>query len=157
MSQMKFGCSLLLLFLTSLVQAQHSLGVPVSLEHAIKEYAPEWDLIFVSIRKSKEENNTYFRWKHEDKEVAVFVNEYESIDEARITPGSLATEAPRKQEKTKDLGDEAYILGQASYGARTVNVIFRKGKVRVDVEAPSIDVAQLFAKHLADALPAGKE
>jgi hypothetical protein len=155
MKQMKLGCSLSLLLLTSLVQAQHSLAVPVSLEHAIKERAPEWNLIFVSIRKSKEENNTHFRWKHEDQEVGVFVNEYESIE--RITPNSLLTQAFRKQEKIKGIGDEAYLLGPASYGARRVNVIFRKGKVHVDVEAPSIDVAQLFAKHLADALPAVKE
>jgi hypothetical protein len=157
MKQMNLGCSLLLLLLTSLVQAQHTLAVPVSLEHAIKEHAPEWNLIFVSIRKSKEENNTHFRWKHEDREVGVFVNEYESIEESRITPNSLLTQAPRKQEKIEGIGDEAYLLGPASYGARRVNVIFRKGKLHVDVEAPSIDVAQLFAKHLADALPTAKE
>jgi hypothetical protein len=126
------------------------------LEHAIKKSEPEWALVFVSIRKSREENNTYFRWKRENQEIAAFVNEHESIVKTGITPNSVLTEAYRKLEAIKGIGDEAYLLGPADYGARRVNVIFSKGKVRVDVEAPSEDIARRFAKHLADALPATK-
>ena len=149
---MKTLCLLLLLFLMAPVQAQHSLSVPNALERAVKDNASEWTLIFVHIRKTSEEDNTYFRWKRDGQEVAVFVSEYRSIDEARITPESLVTAAPRRQAKVENVGDEAYLLSQSPYGAPRFDVIFRKGKVRVSVEAASADVARRFAKHLADAL-----
>lgn len=156
MKRIKLGLPFFLLLLTSLAQAQHSLTIPIVLEHAIKKSEPEWALVFVSIRKSREENNTYFRWKRENQEIAAFVNEYESIVKTGITPNSVLTEAHRKLEAIRGIGDEAYLLGPADYGARRVNVIFSKGKVRVDVEAPSEEFARRFAKHLADALPVTK-
>ena len=94
---MKTGYVLLLLILMSPVHAQHSLFVPIIIERAVKESAPEWTLIFVAVRKTAEENNTNFRWKRENQEIAIFVNEYASKEEARITPASLVTAAPRKR------------------------------------------------------------
>jgi hypothetical protein len=148
---MKAGC--LVLLLVSLAQAQHSLSVPFALEHAVKENLPGWTLISVHIRKTKEENNANFRWKREDKEVSIFVNEYNSTDEARITPQSLITAAPRRQERIQNIGDEAYIVSPSAYGDPRFDVIFRKGKVRVSVEAASADITERFAKHIADAIP----
>jgi hypothetical protein len=150
---MKSGCLILLLLLTAPVQAQHSLSVPLSLERAVNENSPEWKLIVVNVRKTRAENNTSFRWKREDQEVAVFVNEYDSVEETHITPQSLLTQAARKQERIRDLGDEAYLLSAAQYGTPRFDIIFRKGKVRADVEAPSAALAEQFAKQLAAALP----
>ena len=148
---MKAGC--LVLLLISLAQAQHSLSVPFLLERAIKENIPEWTLISVHIRKTKEENNANFRWKREDQEVAIFVNEYNSTDEARITAQSLLTAAPRRQARIQNIGDEAYLMSPSTYGEPRFDLIFRKGKVRISVEAASADIAQGFAKDIADAIP----
>lgn len=150
---MKTGYVLLLLILMSPVHAQHSLSVPIIIECAVKENAPEWSLIFVAVRKTTEEDSTNFRWKRENEEIAIFVNEYGSTEEARITPASLVTAAPRKQAKLEHVGDEAYLISQSSYGPPRFDVVFRKGKVRVSVEAASADVAQRMAKHIADDLP----
>jgi len=150
---MKTGYILLLLILMSPAQAQHSLSIPIVLERAVKDNAPEWTLIFVHVRKTEEENNTSFRWRREGQEIAIFASEHRSTEEARITPESLITAAPRKQAKVENVGDEAYLISQSPYGAPRFDVIFRKGKVRVSVEAASADVAQRLAKYLADALP----
>lgn len=144
---------LMLLTLMSPVQAQHSLFVPISIERAVRENAPEWTLIFVDVRKTTEENSTNFRWKRENQEVAVFVSEHRSTEEARITPESLVTAAPRRQTKVEHVGDEAYLISPSPYGHPRFDVIFRRGKVRVSVEAASADVAKRMAKHIADALP----
>jgi hypothetical protein len=148
---MKAGC--LLLLLISLAHAQHSLSVPFVLERAVKENIPEWTLISVHIRKTKEENNANFRWRREDQEVTIFVNEYNSTDEARITPQSLLTAATRGQARIQNIGDEAYLISPSAYADPRFDVIFRKGKVRISVEAASADIAERFAKHVADALP----
>lgn len=148
---MKAGC--LVLLLISLTQAQHSLSVPFVLERAVKENIPEWTLISVHVRKTNEENNANFRWKREDQEVSIFVNEYNSTDDVRITPLSLITAAPRRQASIQNIGDEAYLISPSEYGNPKFDVVFTKGKVRVSVEAASADIAQRFAKHIADAIP----
>lgn len=150
---MKAAC--LVLILASLAQAQHSLSVPFVLEDAIKKNIPEWTLTSVLIRKTKEENNANFRWKGEGQEVAIVLNEYQSTDEARITPGSLMTAAPRIQTEIQNIGDEAYLVSPSTYGEPRFDVVFRKGTVRISVEAASADIAQRFAKLIADALPQG--
>lgn len=150
---MKTVYLLLLLSFMSSAQAQHTLSVPSVIERAVKDNAPEWGLIFVHIRKTEEENNTTFRWRHQGHEIAIIASEHGSTEEARITPESLITAAPRTQTKVENVGDEAYLISQSPYGAPRFDVVFRKGKVRVSVEADSADFAQRLAKHLADALP----
>jgi hypothetical protein len=153
MTQPRLVGLFLLLVLAASVPGQQSLNVSASLERAIKDHAPEWTLASLNVRKTKEENNTSFRWKHEDQEVAVFVNECDSVEQARVTLNSNPTQAPRKREEIKGIGDEAIMAGSAPYGNQRVDVIFRKGKVRIDVEAPSAELAQRFAAYLAAALP----
>jgi hypothetical protein len=138
--------------IAGLAHAQHSLTIPAKTESAIRRSEPGWELAFVSIRKTNEENYSYFRWKHAGDEIAVHVNEYDSL--IRITRESMATQAFRKTEQITGIGDEAFLLGPAHYGPKKFDIIFRKGKVRVDVEAPSEGLARQFAKHCARALPA---
>jgi hypothetical protein len=150
---MKAAC--LVLVLASLAQAQHSLSVPSVLEDAIKKNIPEWTLTSVLIRKTKEENNANFRWKGEGQEVAIVLNEYQSTDEARITPLALRKAAPRTQREMHNIGYEAYLVSPSAYGDPKFDVVFRKGTVRISVEAASADIAQRFAKLIADVLPPG--
>ena len=151
---MKPVCLLLLLFLMPLAQAQHSLSVPIVLEQAVSRNAPEWTLIFVHVRKTTEENHTNFRWKHETQEVAASLSENASTEQARITPESLITAAPRQQTRLENLGDEAYLISPSHYGPSRIDVVFRKGKVRVSIDAPTADLGLRFAQYIAAALPA---
>ncbi|HZI20170.1 MAG TPA: hypothetical protein VEY09_16415 [Pyrinomonadaceae bacterium] len=142
----------LLLLLTPLAWAQHSLSVPDRVERAIKEKEPSWNLVSVMVRKTKEENYSYFRLKYEEQEVGIHMNEYEVP--TQISPNSLLTAAPRERTLLKDIGDEAYLLSSSPYGrASRFDVVFRKGKVRISIEAGSAEVAKRIATYLADALP----
>ena len=136
------------------VQSQHSLTIPGQIERAIQKSEPGWRLTFVSVRKTRDENNSHFRWKRESQEITAFVNEYETNITTGINPGSVLTASYRRLDGIKGIGEEAYFLGPAEHGDRKVNIIFSKGRVRVDVEAPTEELARRFAQHLAKALPA---
>ena len=151
---MKPACLLLLLFVMPLAQAQHTLSVPIVLERAVSTNLPEWTLTFVSVRKTAEENNSNFRWTRERQDVAIALSENASAEQARITQTSLLTAAPRHQTKLENLGDEAYLISPSPYGPPRFDVVFRKGRVRVSIEAPSPDVGRRFAEYIAAALPA---
>lgn len=151
---MKSVCLLLALFLMRLAQSQHSLSVPTVLEQLVSRNAPEWTLIFVIVRKTAEENHTNFRWKHETQEVAISLSENASTQQARIAEESLITAAPRQKTRLENLGDEAYLISPSHHGTPRFDVVFRKGKVRVSIEASSADVGLRFAKYIAAALPA---
>lgn len=142
----------LLLALTPSARAQHSLSVPAAVERAVKEREPSWSLVSVMVRKTGEENYSYFRWKGEGQEVGVHVNEYE--EPARISPNSLLTAAPRERTLLKGVGDEAYMLSSSpGYPTPRFDVVFTKGKVRITVEAGTPEVAKRIAAYLSDALP----
>jgi hypothetical protein len=142
----------LLLLLTPSALAQQSLSISHLLECTIKEKEPTWNLVSVMARKNGEENYTYFRWKYDGQEIAVHVNEYE--EEAQIRTNSLLTAAPRERTRLKDIGDEAYLLSGSPYDRiPRFDVVFRKGKVRITIEAGSPEVAKRMARYLANALP----
>lgn len=156
MRPIKLAFLLIVLLAVVSAQSQHSLTIPARIERAIQKSEPEWRLIFVSVRKTGNENNSHFRWKRAAEEATVFVNEYESNATTGITPNSVLTASYRKLDAIKGIGDEAYLLGPAEHSPRKINIIFSKGRVRVDVEAPTEAVARQFAKHIARALPAAK-
>lgn len=153
---MKRASSLLVVFLfMTLAEAQLSLTIPATIESAVTKSEPTWKLVFVSIRKTGEENYSYFRWKRGADEIAIHVNEYQSALALRMPAGTATTEAFRKAEPVKGFGDEAYLLGPAQYLPKRFDIILRKGKVHVDIDAPSEELARQFAKHCARALPIG--
>ena len=140
-----------------LAQAQHTLATLQLIEQVAKDKEPTCSLAHRSITKNHEENYAYLIWKCDEQEVRVDVNEYDSEAEVRITPKSLLTANFRLATRLSGIGDEAFLLGEGSYAKGRFNVIFRKGKVRMDVTAPSADVAQRFAKHFAESLPAAQQ
>jgi hypothetical protein len=140
-----------------LAQAQHTLATLHLIERVAKDKEPRCNLAHISIRKNQEENYAYLIWKCDELEVRVDVNEYDSLEDVRITPKSLMTANFRLATRLSGIGDEAFFLGEGSYSKGRFNVIFRKGKVRMDVTAPSADVAQRFARHFADSLPATQQ
>jgi len=155
MTRLRTLCSIsMLLVFTSLTPAQVSLSIPNALERTIKRKEPSWSLIFVSVRKTKEEDNTDFVWASGAQRITIRVNEYAAAV-PRFTSTSFATEAARARTLLKDIGDEAYLLGPHAYTAAPVfDVVFRKGKVMISVEAGSAENAQRFAKDVAQVLPA---
>jgi hypothetical protein len=123
----------------------------------IKEKEPACKLTQVSVRKNQDEYYAYLIWKCGEQEVRVDINEYSSVKDTEIRPNVLMTADPRRATPLKNIGDEAFLLDEGSYSKGTFNVIFRKGKVRMDVTAASADMAQRFARLFADALPAAQQ
>ena len=147
-----FCLLIMFLFLSTPTHAQKSLSIPDALENAVKEKEPKWTLNSFMIRKNQEENYTYFRWRRGKQEIGVHVNEY--AENIKISETSLLTAAFRERIPLKDIGDEAYlIMNNPNYKPDMYAVVFRKGKVRVSIEADEEDIARRFARHLADALP----
>ena len=146
-----FYVTLLLLF-APLAWAQHSLSVPAMVERTIKEKEPSWNLVSVMVRKTNEENYSYFVWKYDEQEVGIRVNEYK--EQARFSPNSLLTAAPRERTLLKGIGDEAYLLSGSPYDkVPKFDVVFTKGKVIIGIQARSPEVAKRIAAYLADVLP----
>jgi hypothetical protein len=134
-------------------QAQHTLSTLSLIERVANEKEPTCKLAMIYIRKSQQEDYAYLTWRCGEQEVRVDVNEYDSIEEARITPNSLMTSDPRGVTQVRSIGDEAYLLGEGLYGKGKFNVIFRKGKVSMNVTAQSSDLALRFARHFAELRP----
>lgn len=148
-----------ILMLPALAQSQHSLSTACEIELVIANNEPAWNLSAVYVRKNNEDNNFTLRWRNGEQEVSVIVNEYQTPAEARVTPASLLTAAAREQRVLESTGDEAYLLGRVLTYETMVryNVIFRIGRIRLNVEASSSESAQQFAKYLADALRAAEQ
>ncbi len=154
MSKFYIICLLLLCFFlqSHSVQGQHTLATPSIFESVIKEKEPTCEQFSVFIRKNSEENYAYLIWKCGGQQVRVDVNEYDSVKDTEIIPNSLMTQDPREITRLKSIGDEAYLIGEGHYIKGIFNVIFRKGKVRVNVTAQSSTAVQHFAKLFADSL-----
>ena len=137
-----------------LAHGQHTLTNLHLIEDVIKEKEPDCKLTQVSVRKNQNESYAYLIWKCGEQEVRVDVNEYSSVKDTQIRPTSLMTADSRRATPLKNIGDEAFLLDEGSYSKGTFNVIFRKGRVTMNVTAASPDMAQQFARLFADALPA---
>lgn len=147
---------MILLVVLPLARAQHTLATLHLIERVAKEKEPMCKLSHISVRKNQEENYAYLIWRCDGQEVRVDVNEYDSVEDAKITSNSLTTADYRATTRLSGIGDEAFILGEGSYSKGRFNVIFRKGRVRMNVTAPSANMAQRFAKHFADSVPAAE-
>jgi len=137
------------LILTPFTQAQISLSIPDLIETAIKSKEPTWSL--VSVHARTKEGYAYSVWRHEAQQVGIHVNEYPE-EAPGITWTSLATAAPRERTELKDIGDEAYLIGSPNAHVPMFDVVFRKGKVLVHIEAGSAEMALHFAKLVAEVL-----
>ena len=152
------SCVLTLLLTASLPsQTQHTLETLHLIERGVKEKEPTCRLAHISVRKNQEENYAYLIWRCDEQDVRVDVNEYASVEEVKITPNSLITADARTITRLRGIGDEAFLLGEGHYSKGNFNLIFRKGKVLIDVTAPSAIMAQRFGTHLADSLPVAQE
>ena len=145
---------LLLLILAPVTPAQIGSSIPDLIETAIKSAEPTWSLVSVPVRTK--EGYAYFVWRHEAQQVGIHVNEYpEEVPE--ITWTSLVTAAPRGRTELKDIGDQAYLIGNSPYGGVPMfDVVFRKGKVLVHIEAGSAETALHFAKLVVEVLPTSR-
>jgi hypothetical protein len=108
----------------------------------------------------------YFMWGQEESWVSAHVYNHRSPEEATGTydwlygglglPRSGEAGPPQnfRAEETKlpSLGDDSYLLKGGS--GDSCQLVFRKGKAVVYVQAPSPDVAKEFAVHIAEELPA---
>ena len=150
-SRTLFFSLLLLLILSPFTQAQIIVSIPDLIETAIKLEEPTWSL--VSVHARTKEGYAYFVWRHEAQQVGIHVNEYPE-EVPGITWSSLATGAPRERTELKDIGDEAYLIGNSPYAhVPMFDVVFRKGKVLVHIEAGSAEMALHFAKLVVEVLP----
>lgn len=158
MFKLRIACLPLLCFfaLTNSVQAQHSLATLSLVERVVKEKEPTCRLVSVFVRKNQEEDSAFLNWKCDGQEVRVDVNEHGSVKDARC-PDLPMTADFRGCTALQGIGDEAHLLGEGSYMKGRFNVIFRKGKVRMDVTAQSSAAAQRFARFIADSLPASQQ
>ena len=79
----------------------------------------------------------------------------EAAELFKSRPGGWAGEKTRVrvlEESLTGIGDESHLIEFEVSGRRAV--VFRKGRVIVRVIASSREIAELFAIHIADAIPA---
>lgn len=140
------------------VLSQDNSALLAQIESSIVKTEPNWRLV----RKSRTRKGDYvgFDWKSGKSSVGIFVAFYRSTEEAadhfKNLPGFFEDGGLRMTilpTTIPNLGDENYMWKDCC-DKRFTGVDFRKGKVVVHVNAPSIEIAQRFASHVAAALTA---
>lgn len=149
---------LLALFIQQKALGQSNSALLAQIESSIIKKEPKWKLV----RKSQtmKGDHVSLDWKFRKSSVSIFVGFYKSTEDAakhfKNLPGFfedgglIMTVLPAT---IPDLGDENYTW-EDRYVKRFKGVDFRKGKVVVHVNGPSIEIAQRFASHVAEALAA---
>ena len=152
--------ALLVLALTSQqkVMSQGNSALLAQIESSIAKTEPKWKLV----RKPQTKKGDYvgFDWKSGKSSVSIFIAFYGTTDEAanglRNFP-SLFEEGGLRMTvlptTIPNLGDENYTWKDCC-DKRFTGVDFRKGKVVVHVNAPSIEIARRFASHIAEVITA---
>jgi hypothetical protein len=146
----------LVLSLQQTVMSQGNSALLTQIESSIAKREPKWKLV----RKPQTKKGDYvgFNWKSGKSTVFVFVAFYGStsaaanglknlpsfFEDGGLRMTVLPTTIP-------NLGDENYTWKDCC-DKRFTGVDFRKGKVVVHVNAPSIEIARRFASHVAAAL-----
>jgi hypothetical protein len=159
MKTMKILALLVLaLSLQQTVMSQGNSALLAQIESSIAKREPKWKLV----RKPRTKKGDYvgFDWKSRKSTVFVFVAFYGSTEDAanglRNLPsffedgGLRITVLPTT---IPNLGDENYTWKDCC-DKRFTGVDFRKDKVVVHVNAPSIEIAQRFASHIAEVIAA---
>lgn len=145
------------LFATDRVSAQDP-PVLAQIESVIAKQEPRWKLV----RRTRTRNGQYFGydWKANKSLVGILVVFYKSSDDAALHfkgfPGFFEENGLKMTilpATIPNLGDENYTWKDCC-DKRFTGVDFRKGKVVVHVNAPSIEIAQRFASHIAEVITA---
>ena len=157
MSKMRIiALVLLVLFLHANVLGQGDSTLLARIESSILKEEPRWKLV----RKTSTRTEQYFGfyWKSGKSSVYVLVAFYGSPKEAsnglKNLPDFLEDGGLRMvvlPSTIPNLGDENFVWEDCC-DKRFTGVDFRKGKVVVHVNAPSIEIAQRFASHVAKTL-----
>ena len=146
----------LVLSLQPTVVCQNNSALLTQIESSIAKREPKWKLV----KKSRTKKGDYvgFDWKSRKSTVFVFVAFYGSVEDAANGLKSLPSAFEDGGLKMTVLSTTIHNLGDGNYqwkdccDKRLTGVDFRKGKVVVHVNAPSIELAQRFASHVAAAL-----
>jgi len=140
------------------VRSQDNSALMVQIESSIAKQEPRWK----PLRRSQTRKGDYrgMDWKSGKSYVSIFVAFYKSSEDAanhfKGLPGFfdgdglIMTVLPTT---IPNLGDENYTW-EDRYDKRFKGVDFRKGKIVVHVNAPSIELAQRFASHIAEVITA---
>ncbi len=138
--------------------SQGNAALLAQIESSIVKTEPKWKLV----RKPRTKKGDYvgFEWKSGKSTVFVFVAFYGSAEDAakglRNLPGLfeegglIMTVLPTT---IPNLGEGSYTWKDCC-DKRFTGVDFRKGKVVVHVNAPSIEIAKRFASHIAEVIAA---
>jgi len=136
--------------------SQDNSALLAQIESSIAKKEPKWKLV----RKPRTKKGDYvgFDWRSGKSTVFVFVAFYGSTEDAanhfKKLPSFFEDDGLRMTvlpTTIQDLGDENYTWKDCC-DKRFTGVDFRKGKIVVHVNAPSIEIAQRFALHIAETL-----
>jgi hypothetical protein len=130
------------------------ISVADRLENAIKEKEPKFKFAGKHVSKNQQGNSSVLLgWKSDNDIVSATTYELASPEEAaELIRKSLNApmSVPLQTIKLMELGEEAYMsFGRYSKEGYT-NLLFRKGKYVIVMSASNPDVAQRFAKHMAN-------
>ena len=128
------------------------------IELSIAKKEPKWKLAHKGA--TKKGDYVSFAWKARESNVSVFIAFYGTTDKAanglKNLPGLFEDTGLKMTilpASIPNLGDENYTW-EDFYDRRFKGVAFRKDKVVVKVNAPSIEIAQRFASHIAEVITA---
>ena len=132
------------------------------IEKSVTERMPGWKLTkwrWVNNDDVVNDKVVFYDWDSGEGKVRAAIELLPSPEEAaelfKTRPGGWASERSRLRVLEQGLtgsGDESHLIEYGGSGRR--GVVFRKGRVIVRVTASSQEVAELFAIHIADAIPA---
>lgn len=115
------------------------------IENSIKSKEPAWEL------SSKEEkrDSTNYKWKWEEQWIDIHVYVTDSPQKAAAKLSEFSQFVPvTPKERLKSLGDEAMLY--QGLNTNDCMILFRRGKVFVQLKASSVVNGKRFARHLAD-------
>jgi hypothetical protein len=140
-----------------LASAQESSPLLVQIEETVRKNQPDWRL--VGKTKSKDGQNVSYKWKSRTTSIElllVFTSSKDlAIDRFKTLPIDLGLSglAMKVSEAGLRLGDEGLSWNHL-HDRRIVGILFRKGRVVVNVSGTRKDAVTRFASQIADALPA---
>jgi hypothetical protein len=153
---------LVILFPTEAVIAQDKSELFNRIERSVNEKQSEWKLI--KKRVYPKIAQAVYEWRSGKASVAVYILVYDSSEEASMRLKALplfyqgsgldvrGSDITVLKATVPNLGDENY-LWEASDRQRVMGVDFRKGRIVVHTNAPSIAMAEQFALQIAEAIP----
>ncbi len=141
----------------------HAQSSPLSgIGKSVTERMPGWKLqksLLMNNNNVVNDKIVFYDWTSGEEKVRSVLELLPSPEEAaelfKSRPGGWAEEKTRVrvlEESLTGIGDESHLIEFEGSGRRAV--VFRKGRVIVRVIASSREIAELFAIHIADAIPA---